>query len=132
MPDSIKKLIESFKMLPGIGEKTAERLAFSVLDFDEDQIKLFSDSISLVNKIKKQLTIKWKKNTKASGYQVVYSTNKKFTGKKTVRKAKTTTSYKIKGLKKGKKYYVKVRSYKTVNGKRIYGAYSTAKKATIK
>ena len=42
--------------------------------------------ISLVNKIKKQLTIKWKKNTKASGYQVVYSTNKKFTGKKTVRK----------------------------------------------
>ena len=89
-------------------------------------------SISLVNKIKKQLTIKWKKNTKASGYQVVYSTNKKFTGKKTVRKAKTTTSYKIKGLKKGKKYYVKVRSYKTVNGKRIYGAYSTAKKATIK
>jgi GNAT superfamily N-acetyltransferase len=38
-------------------------------------------SISLVNKIKKQLTIKWKKNTKASGYQVVYSTNKKFTGK---------------------------------------------------
>lgn len=89
-------------------------------------------SISLVNKIKKQLTIKWKKNTKASGYQVVYSTNKKFTGKKTVRKAKTTTSYKIKGLKKGKKYYVKVRSYKTVNGKRIYGAYSTAQKATIK
>ena len=89
-------------------------------------------SISLVNKIKKQLTIKWKKNTKASGYQVVYSTNKKFTGKKTVRKAKTITSYKIKGLKKGKKYYVKVRSYKTVNGKRIYGAYSTAKKATIK
>ena len=89
-------------------------------------------SISLVNKIKKQLTIKWKKNTKASGYQVVYSTNKKFTGKKTVRKAKTTTSYKIKGLKKGKKYYVKVRSYKTVNGKRIYGAYSTVKKATIK
>lgn len=89
-------------------------------------------SISLVNKIKKQLTIKWKKNNKVSGYEVVYSANKKFTGKKTVRKAKTTTSYKIKGLKKGKTYYAKVRSYKTVNGKRIYGAYSTTKKATIK
>ena len=89
-------------------------------------------SISLVNKIKKQLTIKWKKNTKASGYEVVYSANKKFTGKKTVRKAKTTTSYKVKGLKKGKTYYAKVRSYKTVNGKRIYGAYSIAKKTTIK
>ena len=42
MPDSIKKLIESFKMLPGIGEKTAERLAFSVLVFDEYLITLFS------------------------------------------------------------------------------------------
>ncbi len=89
-------------------------------------------SISLVNKIKKQLTIKWKKNSKVSGYEVVYSANKKFTGKKTVRKAKTTTSYTVKGLKKGKTYYAKVRSFKTVNGKRIYGAYSTAKKATIK
>lgn len=50
MPDSIKKLIESFKMLPGIGEKTAERLAFSVLDFDDEQIEIFSDSIKNLNK----------------------------------------------------------------------------------
>lgn len=45
MPESIKRVIESFKMLPGIGEKTAERLAFSILEFDDDQIELFSDSI---------------------------------------------------------------------------------------
>ena len=44
-PDSIKNLIESFKFLPGIGEKTAERLAFSVLDLEEEQVNLFSDSI---------------------------------------------------------------------------------------
>ena len=36
-PNSIKNLIESFKILPGIGEKTAERLAFSVLEFEEEQ-----------------------------------------------------------------------------------------------
>lgn len=54
MPDSIKKLVESFKMLPGIGEKTAERLAFSVLDFDDEQVDIFSNSIKDVNnKIKK-------------------------------------------------------------------------------
>lgn len=54
MPDSIKKLIESFKMLPGIGEKTAERLAFSVLDFDEEQTTFFLNSFSEVNtKIKR-------------------------------------------------------------------------------
>lgn len=45
-PDSIRNLIESFKYLPGIGEKTAERLAFSVLDFDDEQIELFRNSIS--------------------------------------------------------------------------------------
>lgn len=50
MPDSLYRLIESFKMLPGIGEKTAERLAFSVLSFDDEQITLFSDSIMDVNK----------------------------------------------------------------------------------
>ena len=44
-PESIKNLIESFKTLPGIGEKTAERLAFSILELEEDQIKLFSESL---------------------------------------------------------------------------------------
>ena len=44
-PESIKNLIESFKYLPGIGQKTAERLAFSVLDFEEEQVSLFSDSL---------------------------------------------------------------------------------------
>ena len=54
MPDSIKKMIESFKMLPGIGEKTAERMAFSVMNFDDDQIELFTSSLNDVHtKIKK-------------------------------------------------------------------------------
>lgn len=44
-PNSIRNLIEAFKYLPGIGEKTAERLAFSVLDLDEEQIDLFSSSL---------------------------------------------------------------------------------------
>ena len=53
-PESIKKVVESFKLLPGIGEKTAERLAFSILDIDEDNLKLFSDSIlNLKNNIKR-------------------------------------------------------------------------------
>lgn len=50
-PESIKNLIESFKYLPGIGEKTAERLAFSVLDLEDEQIDLFSESLVHVKKI---------------------------------------------------------------------------------
>ncbi len=49
-PDSLKSLIESFKYLPGIGEKTAERLAFSVLDLEDEQIEMFSSSLKDINK----------------------------------------------------------------------------------
>jgi len=45
-PDSLKNLIEAFKYLPGIGEKTAERFAFAILDLDDEQIELFSESLT--------------------------------------------------------------------------------------
>ncbi|MBR4261948.1 MAG: recombination protein RecR [Bacilli bacterium] len=53
-PDSLKELIESFKFLPGIGEKSAERMAFYILDLDEEKVEYFSDSLKNVKtKIKK-------------------------------------------------------------------------------
>ncbi|MBE6153387.1 MAG: recombination protein RecR [Firmicutes bacterium] len=52
-PESILNLIESFKKLPGIGEKSAERLAFSIIDFDDDDVEMFSKSLlSVKNNIK--------------------------------------------------------------------------------
>ena len=54
IPDSLLKLIESFKCLPGIGEKTAERLAFSIFDMEEEQVNLFSDSLKdVIGKVHK-------------------------------------------------------------------------------
>lgn len=47
-PSSLQQLIDSFKYLPGIGEKTAERLAFAVMDMDEERIEYFSESLSKV------------------------------------------------------------------------------------
>lgn len=53
-PNSLKNLIESFKLLPGIGEKTAERLAFFMMDIDEEKADFFVESINEVKtKIKK-------------------------------------------------------------------------------
>lgn len=46
---SLDNLIESFKMLPGIGEKNAERLAFAILDFDDNQLNLFTESLNNVH-----------------------------------------------------------------------------------
>ncbi len=45
LPDKLKKVVEIFKRFPGIGEKTAERLTFSLLDFSKEQLTSFSDSI---------------------------------------------------------------------------------------
>jgi len=53
-PDCLKNLIECLKCLPGIGEKTAERLAFSMMNFDKDKLTFFSDSlIEVRDKIKR-------------------------------------------------------------------------------
>lgn len=66
---------------------------------------------------KSELTVKWNKDKRASGYQIQYSTSSKFTKNTTntvVVGKNTTTDQKVKKLLKGKKYYVRVRAYKTV------------------
>lgn len=85
-----------------------------------------------------QLTLKWKKDTKATGYQIQYSTSSKFTKKttKTITSKKNKTSSRtIKKLSGGKKYYVRIRAYKTmkINGKKTnkYGAWSRRKAVAI-
>lgn len=44
-PSSLKNIIEAFKMLPGVGEKTAERMAFYILELDEEEVNFFSESV---------------------------------------------------------------------------------------
>lgn len=81
----------------------------------------------------KSFTVKYKKNNSASGFQVQYATNSKFKSAvtKTI-KSNKTLSYKATKLSSKKKYYVRVRSYKVVNGKRVYGAWSAAKSVKTK
>lgn len=88
-------------------------------------------SITKLAKGKKSFTVKWKAQKKyASGYQVQWSTNKKFTKKTTkskfVKGAKKT-SLKVTKLKGGKKYYVKVRTYKQVGKTKYYSSWSKVK-----
>lgn len=86
------------------------------------------------SKSKKSLYVKWKKDTKASGYQVQYSTSKKFykSKTKTVSVSKKYNRKTISKLKSKKKYYVRVRSYKTSKGKKIYGDWSKVKTVKVK
>lgn len=83
---------------------------------------------------KKSVKVTWKKVKGIKGYQIQYSTNKKFKkGNKTITiKSTKSTSATIKKLKSKKKYYVRMRTYKIVNGKKVYSAWSKAKSVKVK
>ena len=79
---------------------------------------------------KKCATVKWSKVSGATGYKVYRATKK--SGKYTCVKTVKTTSYKNTKLTKGKTYYYKVRAYRTVNKKAVYGGYSKVKSVKVK
>lgn len=85
---------------------------------------------------KRKIWVYWKKNTKGSGYDVRVSTSSKFTDSTTwygtISGAKKTNAVTTKTFKKGKTYYVQVRSYKKVSGKYYYSKWSGSKKIKIK
>lgn len=91
-------------------------------------------SVSKLSSGHKKIKVSWKKVSGVSGYQIQYAQNNKFTkGKKTVTvKKSSTTSKTIKGLKSKKKYYFRVRTYKNINGKKVYSSWSKIKTATAK
>ena len=81
----------------------------------------------------KAFFVDWAQKGSATGYEIQYATNSKFTSAKKVtitnNKTDKTTISKLSG---NKKYYVRVRSYTTVKGTKYYGAWSTSKSVTTK
>ena len=93
-----------------------------------------SASIKKVKAAKKAISVIWKKVSGVKGYQIQVATNKKFKkNKKTVNiKKQKTTKTTVKKLKAKKKYYVRVRTYKIVNGKKVYSSWSKVKSVKTK
>lgn len=99
-----------------------------------ETVKSKKTSIKKLSKGKKKFTVTWAKVSGVKGYQIQYSSNKKFKKNNksvTVTKQKTTKAT-VKKLKSKKKYYVRVRTYKTVNGKKIYSSWSKVKSVKTK
>ena len=90
--------------------------------------------LALKSSKSRQMIVSWKKDTRAAGYQVMYSTDKKFRKNvKTVNIKKYKTSHcTVKKLARNKRYYVRVRSYKKVSGGKLYGSWSSTKNVKIK
>lgn len=99
-----------------------------------ETVKPKKTSIKKLSKGKKKFTATWAKVSGVKGYQIQYSSDKKFKKNNksvTVTKQKTTKAT-VKKLKSKKKYYVRVRTYKTVNGKKIYSSWSKVKSVKTK
>ena len=112
-----------------------ESSGYSGTGIGEFKINPKKTSISkLSSGSKKKISVKVKKISKqASGYQIQYSTKKNFKSKKTVwLKGYNKNSKTISGLKSKKKYYVRVRTYKTVNGTKYYSEWSNVKTVKVK
>lgn len=82
---------------------------------------------------KKKATLTWKKNSKATGYEIYRATKKngKYKKIKTIKKA-SVVKFTDSKVKKGKTYYYKVRAYKTVKGNKATGKFSAVRKVKIK
>ena len=112
---------------------TASNIYYMTFHAKWEKVKVNKASLSSVKaKSGKKAAVKYKAVSKASGYEVVYSTDKKM--KKNCISLKTKSkSVTLSGLTKGKTYYVKVRAYKTDSaGQAVYGKYSAVKKVKIK
>ncbi|MBE6741166.1 MAG: fibronectin type III domain-containing protein [Ruminococcaceae bacterium] len=92
--------------------------------------KLGTPKLASVTKGSKSFTAKWNKVSSVDGYQIQYSTSKSFKNAK--KKSTKNASLTVKNLKTNKKYYVRIRAYKKINGKTQYSKWSDSKSVTTK
>lgn len=123
--NSNKEIGKASIIVTGLGSYTGtSKVSFNILPKKINVKKAISSTANEAN-------VSWKKTGgKISGYEVVYSTSKTFKAAK--KKTTKSTSVTLKSLKSKKTYYVKVRAYKTVSGKKIYGSYSGTLKVKVK
>lgn len=128
-----KAVAATFKAAGKTAGKHCDRCG-AVLVAQKKIAKLGAPSISKLTAGKKQFKATWKSVKSIDGYQIQCSTSSKFkSGNKTVTvKGYKSASTTVKKLKAKKKYYVRIRAYKTINGKKQYSSWSKAKTVTTK
>lgn len=123
---SVGKYTYKVKFIGKYAGTTAKSLSFTIVPK--------GTTISSLTAVSKGFTVKWnKKTTQTTGYQIRYSTSSSMSNAKTVTvSSNSTVSKKITGLTAKKKYYVQVRTYKTVNSTKYYSSWSAKKDVTTK
>ena len=118
--------IESYKSVNGQTAKAVSK--------EKKILRLTAPTkLKIANQKGRKLSVTWKKQKKISGYQIQYSTGKTFAkGTKMINIVKSSDKAVIKKLKKGKTYYVRMRSYQKSGSKKTYSAWSSYTKVKIK
>lgn len=125
--DKLEKELGEANQKTQAANKEVEKLQ-AKLDVRTKNIRLKSAK----SKKAKQATIRWAKVKNVDGYVVEYSTKANLKSAKKKKVKASTTSLTVKNLKKGKKYYVRVRGYKVIDGQKVYTQYSAKKAVKIK
>lgn len=125
--DAVMEKLEANKASEDVTEPTTDTSDSG--DTSVTTVKLAKAKIKTATRAKsnKKITVTAKKQSKAMGYQIRYSTKKKFKSGYTNDVVKTTTKATLKGLKAKKTYYVKVRSYTVSDNKIVYSKWSKVK-----
>ena len=134
-PDEVKPSVPATKpSVPATAPSTTQPATKPSTTNANKVSKPKSTSIKKLANGKKSFTVTWAKVSGVKGYQIQYSTDKKFKNNNksvTVNKQKTTKTT-VKKLKSKKTYFVRVRTYKTVNGKKVYSSWSKVKSIKTK
>ncbi len=105
---------------------------YTCKDNYSDKKVLSAPALYSVKKGSKKISVSFGRSFNATGYQIQYSSNKKFKGKSVKKVTTKNLTKSIKGLKGRKKYYVRVRAYKKVDGKTVFSPWSDIKSVTTK
>ena len=96
-------------------------------------IQAYKVKLKNVKAQKKKAVVSWKKIKNADGYIIEYALKSNFKAKQKVTvKRGTVVKKTLKKLKSGKRYFIRIRAYRTIGGKKVYTKYSTKKKVTVK
>ena len=125
--DSVEFKINSMSLYPVVIEYSKTQPSVAIAKPKPTKIKKLKSG-------KKKFTVTWKKQTKnTTGYQIQYSTKKSFKNAKTVTvKGAKKTKRTITKLKSRKRYYVRIRTYRTAGGQTVYSGWSKARKVKVR
>lgn len=133
MEEEVAQLKDKAEKLEAQLGSQNQKVLEAYAEVEKLNVKLQKVTVKSVKSTKsRRAAVKWKKLSGMDGYVIQYSVKSSFKSAKKKTVKATAASATLKSLKKGRKYYVRVRGYKTVSNKKVYTQYSSVKTVKVK